>query len=1073
MANGNKWEDGFKVVTTDSQNGHRSPNVDVNNQKGTNTHNGIKCQSWSSLHTHSDASHDGIRPLSELVRVAAEKNFKHIAFTEHGTLSSSISASQECHDRGIKPIHGNEIYLDYKGGIYHLTLLADGNKGFETLIELNNIGKQGELTRSAVSYASLKKHTDGIVVLSGCPASPMQLLEWNEALKVAMELKGIFGNRFFTEMMFTSTGSSPSWERSLRLSRATDTPLVLTNDVHFPTSADAKAHAVYQDMKTQGRFTYESSSLFLATDEELRRRVSKLDPALLSYLEIGMYNSFQIGETISEVVFDSEPKLPVIVDAEEKLEASVWQAFSNYANNGDAAADRVRYELDIIITKGYATYFLIVKDLIDNARSSDVVIGPGRGSAVGSLVAYLLNITEVDPIQYGLQFERFLNPNRSAMPDIDTDIAASQRHILLDYANRQYGAIPIITQSHNTEKSLIRDLCRFYKTSRKEEDKAADGGYDSDDFNAVARKNKDMREVYLALLGQIRHRGKHAGGIVMVDSGTKIPFEKTTDDELAAAWTEGQKAELSKAGIIKFDFLGLSALDILRELQETTNALPPVEPTKGAPEFELVRQGKTLGVFQLTGSDGIRNYAVEVQPDCIEDIIALTSLWRTGPIQANAHSHYLKARHGKPRKIHPEVDEILKETFGLIVYQEDFMRLYAWATGRDLGDADNARRVIVKHKPEDPNSVVELLNLESEFKNGCSNRGLKQKASDKLWSEIVTHTGYSFNKSHATAYSIISWKMLWYKHNYPAQYYAALLNHDPERQQEYIFDVVAEGFSIVQPDINHSSSKYTTDGQNIYVPFTAINHLGPNGAQEIIMKRPFTTPESFMASVEKRKVPKRSRVGLYQLGAFRSIGGTPEQFDIELIDMLCVANTTRLTKFLKPWKIDNGLLVKLLIDDITDDEFTELYKQIRAKGKTKFIELLRELSVQIGENIHYLADKHSHLIGDGKLKSVLFQLQGIATATEDMIRATYLGVAIPSQKRVGEINNLLLQDGKSAGIVLDIDRRSSRYNPVYWRVQLYPGRSVWTTSIAGIHEGSWIACDMSEQTGKLLKWRAL
>lgn len=1048
-----KWSKGFRVV--------------ANNNKETLNTNGHEI--WSSLHTHSDASHDGITPLSELVKTAASLKFRHLALTEHGTLMSSISLTQECKRYGIKPVHGNEIYLEHNDSIFHLTLLADGNKGYDSLVELNNIGKRSDHRRGPITIPDLIRHNEGIVVLSGCPASPMQVLEWPEALKVATQLKSTFGSRLFSEIMFTTTSSpSGSWERSIRLANALGLHLVFTNDVHFPRKEHHKIHMLYQDMKSLGRFKYESGGLFLATSDELRRRVNKIDPALLHYLEVGMANSFILAEKIDEVVFDATPKLPHIPDAEKQLEDFVWDAFSNYSRQSDETADRIRYELGIIITKGYATYFLIVKDIIDNARASGVVIGPGRGSAVGSLVAYLLGITQVDPIEYGLQFERFLNPNRSAMPDIDTDIAASQRSILLEFANKKYDAVPIITVSRNTEKSLIRDLCRHFKSTRSEEDKAADAGYDSPEFNAVARKNKNMREAYQTMYGQIRHKGKHAGGIVIAKD-IKIPYEKTADEEFAAAWTEGSKAELSKAGIIKLDFLGLSALDILRDLKESTGISPP-EPTENAPEFELVRQGKTLGVFQLTGSDGIRDYGMKVQPTCIQDIIALTSLWRTGPIQAKAHDYYLKARHGKPRKVHPEVDEILKETFGLIVYQEDFMRLYAWATGRDLGDADNARRVIVKFKPNDPKSVLDLANLEDEFKTGCTNHGLTTKKANKLWGEIVTHTGYSFNKSHATAYSMISWKMLWYKYHHPAEYYTSLLNHDPDRQQEYIFDVVAEGFEIVQPDVNKSAMKYTTDGKHIYVPFTAIKHLGPNGAQEIVDNVPYVSPEDFMMKVEKRKVPKRGRVGLLQLGAFRSIGGEAKDYDIDPADMLCIAKPAAFKKFLKSEKIDEHLLVKLLLGTITDEEFKELYKITKPLGKKTFLQLLVELSEQIGEHSHYLQDMFGILISEGKLKTIMMELTGFLMVDEDDIRSQYLGVAVPSPKRVKRINDFLAQgSNKSAGIVLDIEKRKSTYNPVYYRIQLYPGRSVWSPQLDGIREGQWILCDMSEQTGKMLR----
>lgn len=1029
-------------------------------------------QPYSSLHTHSDHSHDGIRPLPELVKTAATRGFKHLAITEHGTLSSSVSFVKQCQLQGIKPILGNEVYLELNGNIYHLTLLADGNKGFSSLVKLNNIGKTGNLKRNAFPFHMLEKHNEGIIVLSGCPVSPMQLLEWPEAKDIAIRLKNTFGDRFFAEIMFTTDSSLPVWERSLKLAQEIGISLVFTNDVHFPDKKDAPIHTLYQEMKSFGRFTYNSKNLFLATGDEIRKRVEGIDKSLLPALETGMANSFLIGEKLNAVHFDETPKLPHIDRAEEKLEKMVWQSFSNLSDQSDEIKARVQHELDIINKKGYATYFLIVSDLIQEAKASNVVVGPGRGSAVGSMVAFLLGITKINPIDYDLNFERFLNPNREAMPDIDTDIAASQRSIVLEYAKRKYGAFPIATQSHNTEKSLIRDLCRHFRTSRKEENEAAEGGFDSPAFNNVARKNHPLfRQAYETMLGQIRHLGKHAGGIVIAEN-IEIPYEKA-GDELVAAWTEGSKLELSQAGIIKFDFLGLSALDILKDLQENTGVFPP-EPTPNAKEFELVREGKTLGIFQLTGSDGIRDYAMKVAPTCIDDIIAITSLWRSGPIRANAHEKYLNARHGSTRKIHPKVDKILEKTYGLIVFQEDFMRLYAWATGRDLGDADNARRAVVKYKPEDIESVLALQALEVEFKQGATMQGLTNNMADQLWNEIVAHTGYSFNKSHATAYSMISWWMIWYKYHYPAHYYTALLNHDPERQQEYIFDVVAEGFKIEQPDVNKSSHRYSTDGKVIYVPFTAIKFLGDTGAEEIIRRRPFSSAENFMNCVEKRKLPLRSRVGLYQLGAFRSIGGKPEDYDIKKIDMLCVKNPTQLKKTLKELNVSIDVFVDFLIGDITDGDFDLLYQDVKGKGKANFRKLLNALSVQLGEEDGFLYNKYLFSFNSSKLKVILQDMIGIANVGKDQKQAKYLGIVIPNKSRVERINQVLQSgEGKSAGIVLDIERRSSQYNPVYYRVQLYPGRSIWTTDIDGISEGKWIECDFSEQTGKLKRWREI
>jgi DNA polymerase-3 subunit alpha len=1031
-------------------------------------------QSWSSLHTHTDGSHDGLGPVENLIKTAVNKKFKHIGITEHGRLASSIAVSVLAKKHGIKSIIGNEVYLDIGNGKnHHLTVLADGNVGFNNLVRLNNIGFAGDNKRSIVTIENLIKYNEGLYVLSGCPVSPMQFLGWNEAKDIAFRLKKVFGDRLFAEIMFSTNNSMPVWERSKELSEEFDIPLVFTNDVHFAEREDAPLHMIYQKMKSYSGFNYDSKMLWLATGFELIDRVSGFNYGdnALDLLKIGMTNSFLLAEKLKTVEFSSTPKLPHIDNAEQVLRDKVYDRYKTLGFDDSVSRDRIESELDVIISKGYATYFLIVEDLITNARRNGVTIGPGRGSAVGSFVAYLLGITEVNPLYYGLYFERFLNPNRKAMPDIDSDIPATKRSIVLDYAEKKYGAYSIATQVRYTEKMLIRDICRHFRITMDITNKAAEEGIDGPTCSKLSKDYENFRELYDVMYGQIRHQGKHAGGIIIVDDDVEVPLEKMKDGSLATSWCEGKNAELSEAGIVKFDMLGLSALDILDELKKTTGVDPYVPENLhelyDLPEFDLIKNGKVLGVFQLTGSHGMREYAKQVAPRNINDIIAAVSLWRTGPIRAKAHELFLEARHGNPRLIHPEVDEILKDTYGLIVYQEDFMRLYAWATDRDLGDADNARRVIVKYKPGNTDSEFALSNLEDEFKSGSIHKGLTKEQANDLWSEIVTHTGYSFNKSHATAYSMITWKMLWYKYHYPAQFYTAMLNNDAERMQEYIFDIVAEGFDVSFPDINISSDKYETDGSTIYLPLTAIKGLGENAAVEIISNRPYNTPEQFVKKVQKRKVNSRNRVNLFSLGAFDKIGGSLEEYGGSLIDLINVKDVAKCKLFVKKtFKKDTTFLWLLVGNGISDQDVTGFIDKCKADNISlksflaDFIDFIDNSKTHEVMNPFFIKDDLLGMIG---------AIRRLVTFSKDKSQTRLLGVVIPTKQRMDIIQSTI-RSGGSGGVVLDIEQKSSHYNPIYYRLQLYPGRNVWTVNLRGVEVGDWIAGSIARKTGKLMQW---
>lgn len=822
------------------------------------------------LHLHSDASRiDGLGPIGRTVNAARDKGMEGMALTDHGTLANTIAFMSATKAAGLKGIMGMEAYVADAGKTYHLTLLADGNEGLNTLIQLNNIGQKGEYNKPAFSLNDFKKHNKGITVLTGCPASPMQDTEWGDARKIGLYLKGIFQDRLFAEYMFVANGHS--WDRSHKL--ATDLKLrpVVTNDTHFPYPEDAASHSVLVQLKAN--FSYESKLLYLATAHDIMERVVKLAPHLYEATEKGIRNSYRLLNKLASPTFSSEPSLPKVIDADEQI----WQraiealAVTTPATGFDAQdyRERLEYEYAVVKEMGFNTYFFILMDIIAYAKRVGVRVGPGRGSGAGSLLLFLLGITEIDPMQYGLQFERFLNPKRKEMPDVDTDFDSDGRDLVLEYAHKKWGGLPIATYARYTDKTLIADLARHYRVPRDVSQAAADGGETSAEFQRIARMNPAFGPTYHAMLGQIKQIGQHAGGVIITDAN--VPLERTAHGGTVAAWTEGENRELTQAGVVKYDLLGISALSVLRRL-ETKHGKHATKPDDTSPVMEIFRSGDTVGIFQFSGSDGIVNFTKRVNPQTFADLVAINALYRPGALDSGAAEHYPEWRH-KPRLLHPLVDPILAETFGVICYQEQFMKIFAVMTKGDLAEADIARKTIVKSKPGNPDWEAKMAKLRADFYRGGANQDVPSKTVELIWTEILTHARYSFNKSHAVAYTELAWEMAWWKHHHRADFFAAMLSVDPTQAQRYLFDVVSSGIEIVPPHINRSSKDYESDGIKIYLPLSAIKFLGGNGVNAILEARPFASIDDFMKKVNKRQVPGRARLGLFEMNAFDGLEG--------------------------------------------------------------------------------------------------------------------------------------------------------------------------------------------------------
>lgn len=832
------------------------------------------------LHVHSDASRiDGLGTVHRLVSSANEMGFSHLGLTDHGTLGNTISFAASCRHHNIKPIIGMEAYVEREGERYHLTLLADGMRGFKTLVDLNNIGqKSSDKSKPTFPLSQLKDMNDGIIVLTGCPASPMQELDWSDAYQIARELKSYLGGRLFAEVMFVSSASP--WERAYKLAKDVGLKPIVTNDVHFPNKSDASSHEVLTRLKAS--FSYESKQLYLATPKQLEARVKNIAPEFLDFFHKGVRNSMILANKLEEIRFDGNPSLPFIKNAKSKLRQEAMSNLSIISKESfinETYYDRVQEELEVIENFDLSGYFLILKDIVDFGKANNIRFGPGRGSGVGSLVLYLLGCTTIDPIENGLLFERFLSSKRKEMPDVDTDIESDRRDEILKYAASRWGALPVATYSRYSHKSLTHDLSRYFRVERSLDTLAADNGPESKEFKQIVKNEPKFGDAYNAFIGQIRHIGQHAGGVVIVNKETPVPLERTSNGDLVVAWTEGEYRELSEAGIVKFDLLSLSALSILKRLEDK-HGIKADEPEDGHDVFKIFQEGDTVGIFQFAGSQGIIDFTRKVSPNTLNELVAINALYRPGPLDSGSAHHYAEWKKN-PRKLHPLIDEFLEETYGIICFQEQFMKIYAMLTTGNIDDADIARKVLSKARPGQVEWEEKFAKLKHDYYEGAKNKGIDKDTSDKLWHEIVTHAGYSFNKSHAFAYAVIAWEMAWWKHFYPVDFYASLLSVDRDEWERYLFDIVRRGIKLVPPHINQSTEDFESDGSVIYMPLSVIKHLGPKGVKEIMAQRPFIDANDFMNRISKRSVPARARRGLLALGAFKGLKAKPSILEVE------------------------------------------------------------------------------------------------------------------------------------------------------------------------------------------------
>lgn len=896
----------------------------------------MSVERFAHLHLHTDASPDGLSPVDAMVKQASENGTFAVAMTDHGTLANTVSFVSACEEYGVKPIIGLEAYLVLNNKRCHITINAINETGYFNLIKLNNRAHKRWISGYPImSSGDLMELNEGLAILTGCPASPIHRGTDLDAKRFLGPVYETFGpERLKAELMFVM--STDFIARPLMLAEHFGLTPLITNDVHYPIRGQFKAHQILTTCRKG--YTYDSTRLWLKSPVEMMMAAKEKlgETAAIQYLQ----NTIDFAESIEGFSIKKAPKLPTVEFAAEKLKAKLdaalridcaWRSLSETS----IRQERFEYEWSVLTTMGYVDYFFILDDIINFARSNDIFVGPGRGSAGGSYVLYLLGITSVDPIQYDLLFERFINPERKGFPDVDCDFESVRRDEVLAYAQARWGALPVATYSHYSHKSVVRDLGRVLSISKGLTDLAAEEGAESANFSTFLSADPDAKIAYDAMIGQIRHRGKHAGGVVITTN--PVPIENT-GDELVVAWTEGQYKELSKAGIVKFDLLGLTSLSQLKAMRDITGVMPPSPEDDFAP-YEVFRRGDVAGIFQWTGSPGIRTLTMRVVPMNINDLSVINSLYRPGALDAGTADKYPEYKL-RPRLIDPRIDDLLADTNGVIVFQEQVMRVFERITGGGLAGADLARRVIVKSRRWDPEWLKEMDDLHGYYLDKGKENGYEDGLLRHVWDELVTHSGYSFNKSHSTTYAFLAYYMAWYKLYYPAAFYTGILRHDTSQAQTFLLEAASKGIKISQPHVNISSSTFELADNTIYIPLNVVKYLGQKGADAIVKARTgkgqFGSYRDFDARVDRRSCNSRSRKLLYSIGGFSGLDGNPDDAIKKLEGLSVLSDSEAQLEalgFIIPTAKIYNLLTKYTGEGMVSGFLESFYEKESAYGK--------------------------------------------------------------------------------------------------------------------------------------------
>ena len=887
---------------------------------------------FTHLHVHTEYSLlDASAKIKELTARAKELGMDSLAITDHGVMYGVIDFYRAARENGVKPILGCEIYvspgsrfdrenISGEDRYYHLILLAENNQGYENLMKIVSKGfVEGFYYKPRVDYEVLRKYSAGIIALSACLGGEVQRYlargMYGEAAKAALNYQDIFGaGNFFLELQDHGIPMQKTVNQGLmRMSQELSIPLVATNDCHYIYKEDVDPHDILLCIQTgkkvtdENRMRYEGGQYYLKSEDEMR--------ALFPYAAEALDNTHRIAERCNVEIEFGVTKLPQYdvpdgYTSWEYLNKLCLEGFEKrYPDDDGSLRERLDYELGVIQSMGYVDYFLIVWDFIKYAKDHGIAVGPGRGSAAGSIVSYCLGITDIDPLRYQLLFERFLNPERVSMPDIDVDFCFERRQEVIDYVVRKYGkdrVVQIVTFGTLAARGVIRDVGRVMdlpyafvdsiaKMIPKEPNitiaKALEMNPELKKAYETDEQVKNVIDMSKRLEGLPRHSSMHAAGVVISQEPADeyVPLSRAQDGSITTQFT---MTTLEELGLLKMDFLGLRTLTVIQ------NAVRMVK--QKAPELDLnaidyndqavldyIGTGKTDGIFQIE-SPGMKSFMKELKPHSLEDIIAGIALYRPGPM--DFIPQYIKGKNGAGSIVYdcPQLEPILSPTYGCIVYQEQVMQIVRDLAGYTMGRSDLLRRAMSKKKGDVMRKERQIFVYGDEETNvpGCVKNGIDEKVANKIYDEMIDFAKYAFNKSHAAAYAVVAYQTAYLKYYYPVEFMAALMTsviENPSKVAEYVYACRGMDIQILPPDINRGYSDFSVDSGQIRYGLAAIKSIGKQVIQAIVSDREefgsFKNLEDFINRMSiKEALNKKVIENLIKSGALDCLGGTRKQF---------------------------------------------------------------------------------------------------------------------------------------------------------------------------------------------------
>ncbi len=875
------------------------------------------------LHLHTEYSLlDGMCRIEEVVPLAHKFGMNSLAITDHGTMAGVIKFYTKSIENGIKPIIGIEMYIapksrfekkmDEQKSSFHITLLAKEQEGYKNLMKLSTISYlEGIYYKPRIDKEVLSKYSKGLIGLSGCLQGEIAWYLKNDNFQKALETAGLYSeilgkDNFYLEIMYLNLEEEKKIIPLLiEISKKTGIKLVATNDCHYIHKSDKLAHEVLLCIQTRSklddpnRFRFQTDQIYFKRPEEMIERFKEIPEAIDTTVEISEkcnltfdFNKYYLPK------FEPPSNQTVEEFLEELIKGGLREKFGIEVNNLDEKSDneiikRVSYEFKIIKQMGFCGYFLIINDLVNYAKSKGIRVGPGRGSAAGSLIAYLLDITQINPVSYNLIFERFLNPERISLPDIDIDFCDRRRGEIIEYIKRKYGennVCQIGTYGTMQARAVVKDVGRVLNFTFSEADRISklisyEHSTLKDEIEAnpelkLLKENderiKQLFDISIKLEGLARHSSIHPAGIVITEKDVSeyVPLFKGPNGEIA---TQYEFECIEKIGLLKIDILGLKTLSVIEDTINFIKERRGIEikefPLDDQTTYKLLSKGETIGVFQLE-SEGMRNLLKEIQPQKFEDIIAVLALYRPGPMKSGMLKEYIE-RKRDPSKVKYETEilkKILEPTYGVILYQEQVMQIANKLANFTMGEADVLRRAMGKKIPS------EMEKMREKFVKGAMSTGVKKEVAEKIFEDISNFAGYGFNKSHSAGYALLSYQTAYLKANYPLEFMTALLNSeigDQDKIAEYVEECERMNIWVLPPCLCESDEKFKIFGNDIVFGLAAIKNVGSAAIKSIIESRKdgdFVSLYDFCERVNLRSVNKKVIESLIKAGAFDYLG---------------------------------------------------------------------------------------------------------------------------------------------------------------------------------------------------------